>query len=203
MKNNELTQKRHRDARFQNIIENLGHPRAYVRISAFYRLYYYAAKDGQKEKFRNNVFDILCSCLRTMPKETSGSPQKREEYQKERQTLFNILFKDKFRSNKNELILDNVSIDLQKTRLDNMDLTDSNLSGVNLSRADLSRVDLSGADFRNAQLKDANLMEVNSIEKADFSGAKIGDRPITKDDIPADKGEYYADWNSPPKKEEN
>ena len=45
VENNELTQKGHDDARFQNITENLGHDKASVRISAFYRFYYYAAKD--------------------------------------------------------------------------------------------------------------------------------------------------------------
>ena len=87
-------------------------------------------------------------------------------------------------------------------------LEDVNLSGAKLFGADLSSVffddvDLSNANLQKTQLKNADLIKVRSIKNADFRGAKIGDRPITKDDLPADKGEYYADWNPPPEKEEN
>ena len=238
IKNNRLTEKGRDDARFQSITENLGHSSASVRIAAFYRFYYYASKKGQSDQFKKDVFEILCSYLRTMPKETSECKKKKEEYEMERQTLFNILFKDKFKSKGNGLIPDNVSADLQHVHLDNMYLRESNLSGANLfnanlssaflfranlsnadllkanlskatlfgadfSDADLSLADLSDSSLKMTQLKNANLMEVSSIKQADFRGAKIGDLPITKDDIPVDKGEYYADWNPPPEKEEN
>ena len=85
---------------------------------------------------------------------------------------------------------------------------DSDLSGAVFSEANLSKANLSnavfvGTNFQEAQLKGANLMKVRSIRNADFRGAKIGGRPITKDAIPADKGEYYANWNPPLEKEEN
>ena len=85
---------------------------------------------------------------------------------------------------------------------------DSDLSGAVFSEANLSKANLFnavfvGANFQGAQLKGANLIEVRSIRNANFRGAKIGDRPITKDDLPTDKGEYYAEWNPPPKKEED
>ena len=67
------------------------------------------------------------------------------------------------------------------------------LSGANLSNAILQKAQLENVDFKN----------VLSIEKADFRGAKIGDRPITADDLPKNKGEYYADWNPPPQKKES
>ena len=87
-------------------------------------------------------------------------------------------------------------------------LWEANLSGANLSDANLSDAILSDADFsdtilQRAQLKGANLMEVRSIKQANFCGAKIDGKPITKDDLPVDKGEYYAEWNPPPKKEED
>ena len=157
VENNELTQKGHDDARFQNLTENLGHKKASVRTSAFYRFYYYAVKDGQDESFRNNVFEILCSYLRTMPKETSDYEEKNEEYQPERQTLFDILFKGKFKSKENGLISNDVPVNLQYVRLANMDLTDSNLSSAKLSRANLSNSNLSRANLSDADLSDADL----------------------------------------------
>ena len=157
VQNNELTQKGHDDARFQNLTENLGHKKASVRISAFYRFYYYAVKDGQDKSFRNNVFEILCSYLRTMPKETSDYEEKNEEYQLERQTLFDILFKGKFKSKENGLISNDVPVNLQYVRLANMDLTDSNLSSAKLSRANLSNSNLSRANLSDADLSDADL----------------------------------------------
>ena len=155
----------------------------------------------------------------------------------ERQTLFNVLFKDKFKSKKNGLIPDNVPADLRNIHLDGMELGKSNLSSANLSSAFLSGANLSsanlvcanfadanllgadlskstfiGTNFSRANLDNANFQEaelkhviwenVNTIRGADFRGAKILGKPIKRDDIPKNKGEYYADWNPPPKKEE-
>ena len=93
--------------------------------------------------------------------------------------------------------------DLSNANLWDANLWDANLSDANLSGTNLSGTNLKGANLKGTQLKNANLMEVRSIEKANFYKAKIGDRSITKDDIPTDKGEYYADWNPPPEEEEN
>ena len=82
-------------------------------------------------------------------------------------------------------------------------LKQANLSDAKLRRADLSDAKLFGTSLQETQLENVNLMNVRSVEKANFCGAKIGKRPITKNDLPADKGEYYADWNPPPKKEES
>ena len=242
-KNNELTQKRRDDARFQSITENLGHSRASVRIAAFYRFYYYASKEGQSDQFKKDVFEMLCSYLRTMPKETSECEKKQEQYEMERHTLFNILFKDKFKSKENGLIPDNAPADLQHIHLDGMELAKSNLSNANLFNAnlsgaflmyanlsnanllkailskaqligadfskailfgaDLSDANLENANFQGAELKDAKLKNAFSIKGADFRGATIHGNLISQQDLPKDKGEYYADWNPPPKKEEN
>ena len=243
IKNNRLTEKGRDDARFQSITENLGHSSASVRIAAFYRFYYYASKKGQSDQFKNDVFEILCSYLRTMPKETSECEKKQKEYEMERHTLFNILFKDKFKSKENGLIPDNAPADLQHIHLDGMELAKSNLSNANLFNANLSGAflmdanlsdaklikailsgayligtdcskailfgaDLSGANlesvnFQGAELKSAKLKNAFSIKGADFRGATILGKPIERDDIPEDKGEYYANWNPPPKKEES
>ena len=102
---------------------------------------------------------------------------------------------------------------LSKTNLSHENLSGVSLSGANLSEVDLSdadlsnaklmRANLSGANLQKTQLKGVNLMDIANIKHADFRGAKMGDRSITKGDLPADKGEYYADWNPPPEKEEN
>ena len=97
---------------------------------------------------------------------------------------------------------------LSNARLCNTDLSDAFLENANLSDANLWCVNLWGANLSNtnlqgAELNDVSLMTVYSIEHADFRGAKIGNRPITKDDLPVGKGEYYADWNPPPDEQGN
>ena len=94
--------------------------------------------------------------------------------------------------------------DLSDANLSNANLSDANLSDANLLNADLLNADLSNANIQKAQLEGANLHDVYSIEQADFRGAKIGNDPITKNDIPENKGKYYADWTeSPPTKPHN
>ena len=294
--NNKLIAQGHDNERFENMITNLGHAKVAVRIATFYRFYYLVEKNKEdsSQKLKEDIFEILCSYLRAMsdPTESDEAPslieKNKKEYLNERQTLFDILFKDKFKSNNNGIMSYNFPVDLQRISLDKMNLsyanltftnltnsnfTNSNLSNANLTDADLTNANLSGAylsgtnliftnltfanlsnvylsnvnltqaylsyanlsdaNFTDANLTDAYLTEANfidtdlsgadltranlqntqlqstklenviSLEGADFRGVKIGDRPITKDDIPADKGEYYADWNPPPKKEEN
>ena len=99
---------------------------------------------------------------------------------------------------------------LSDAKLLEANLWEANLSGANLSDANLSGAILSDADFsdailQGAQLQGANLLEIRSIERANFYGAKIGDRAIMKKDLPPqyEKVEYYAEWNPPPKKEED
>ena len=282
-KNNELVRQGNDDVRFQNVVTGLGDKKATVRIATFYRFYYLASKRGQTEGFRKDVFEILCSCLRTISNETSAisnetsavsnetSNDERDNhkyriYRIECQALLDILFKGKFKGNKNkkqDLVpskttadlkwaylakLDFKEADLSSANLSGADLSDSflphvnlsstilvstdlsrttlahaklvgaNLLGTNLSDAYLFNADFSDAEFDRANLSGANLRLANfsgtkplkaqlenvlSIEKADFYGATINNKPITKDDLPTDKGEYYADWNPPPKKEEN
>ena len=288
---NELIEKENDNKRFQNLINDLGHGQVTVRITTFYRFYYMAKKEQkspeQTNQFRKDVFEILCAYLRIISNVTPDSA-KENEHQMERQTLFDILFKEKFKNKHNSIMDNDFSADLRNIYFDKMDLSDANLSRANLSlanllkanlfgadlsgakltrtnlsganltgarllrarlsdtnlsdarllganlsgsllfhtnlsganlfganlsktsstRANLSNVNLfganlSGAGLRNAQLKGVDLMKVHSIEKVDFRSAKIGDRPITKDDLPTDKGEYYANWNPPPEKEEN
>ena len=118
-------------------------------------------------------------------------------------TLLNIQLSDANLTDTNLSGADLSGADLSGANFMVANLINADLPGADLSGADLSGTNLSSANLQKTQLKDANLMDVFNIQNADFRGAKIGDRPITKDDLPADKGEYYADWNPPPKKEEN
>ena len=371
IENNKLIEKGHIDERFKSATENLGNRNPMVRISAFYQ-FYYLAKDQQDSNFKKSVFEILCSCLRSMPRNKSHSTEEdgKEYPTAECQTLLNILFDSKYcavfdgdgydpdlqrvcltnadlsyaklsdanfsdadlsnarlpganlsragfwktnlsnawlldanlsdarpiyanlsnawlmnanltgahclyanlskanlsnailsnanlsRANLSNAILSNAQLlcaNLSDTNLLGVRLLDANLSGANLSGVDLSNANLSGANFMAAnliganlpsadlssanflgtnlssanlsganlsganlsganlssanlqqtQLKDVNLMDVFNIKNADFRGAKIGNRPITGDDIPTDQGEYYADWNPPPDEQGN
>ena len=80
----------------------------------------------------------------------------------------------------------------------------SNLSGANLSGANLFHSILSGSnllganlahtDFWGAQLENGQLDDVRDVVEADFRGAMVDGKPISREQIPNDKGEYYADW---------
>ena len=341
IENNKLIEKGHINERFGSATENLGNENSTVRISAFYQ-FYYLAKDQPDNNFRQSIFEILCSCLRSMPRNKSHSTgEDGEEYPTaECQTLLNILFDSKYctvfddngfdpdlqranlinanlpdanlsnanlsganlsnarltavnlsgaklwrtnlsnawllvadlsnayfsdanlsnaclldanlsnaylsdanlsktnfsRANLSDANLSDANLsdanlsdanlsstnlsktnfsganlsdanlsdaNLSKTNFSRANLSDANLSDANLSDANLSDANLSDANLQRTQLKGTNLMKVRSIRNADFRGTKIDGRPITKNDLPADKGEYYADWNPPPKKEES
>ena len=213
--NNKLIEQGHINERFKSATENLGHNDASVRIASFYQFYYLAKEGG--ENFRRNIFEILCSRLRSIPKCKSHTKEDGRPTA-ECQTLLNILFHPKYQPVFNKFKPDLRRAYLAWTNLGRMslahanltlaNLTYSDLKNTNLEGADLTRANLEGADLTRAILVGANLTDVDfknvlSIKGADFRWAEIGDRPITKDDIPADKGEYYADWNPSPEKEEN
>ena len=86
---------------------------------------------------------------------------------------------------------------LSNAILSGVDLSNAILSGANLSGANLAGANLASVDFQKTRFNEnTQLKDVLSIKNADFRGAKMGDRPIRKDDIPANKGEYYANWNT-------
>ena len=92
---------------------------------------------------------------------------------------------------------------LDHTYFANADLTNANLTSARFMISDFMNTKLRNVNFTNTDLLHTNLHSAKNIEGADFREAKMGTKPITKDDIPTDKGEYYAKWNPPPEKEEN
>ena len=191
--NNELLRKENDDVRFQDIIKGLGHNKAAVRITAFYRFFYLAEKeqstDEKTEKFRGDVFEILCGCLRGISGGIFNTGRDEHEYQIERQALFDVLFK-KFRGNMKdgqnfmplESFVDLHKVHLAELNLSGVDLSGVNFSGANLSNTNLSGANLSGANLSNAILPGANLSGANLsrtnlsnavLSGADFSGAKF------------------------------
>ena len=182
MQNNELIEKGYDNERFQNMTANLGHDKVTVRIATFYQFCYLAAKNkGENpQKLREDIFEMLCSYLRAMPDNVSDLEEKdKNEYLKERQTLFDILFKDKFKSNDNGLMPDDFPADLQKINLVNIDLSQSNLSSVNLAGANLAKVYLFGANLVRTNLSWANLANANlmaaNLTKANLSNADLAE----------------------------
>ena len=267
-KNNELVEIGNINERFKSATENLANDDPMVRIAAFYQ-FYYLTKDHEDPNFRMSIFEILCSCLRSMSSDKSHLKEDgKERPTAECRTLLNVLFHSRYNAgfrrfhpdlqrvyliranlalanfssanlahaNLVESNLKHVSFtyanlahaDLSDANLFNAilnratlphaklpnvileraDLSDAvleyaNLSGVNFYRAKLSGAKLSGANLSGTKFYGTQLQNVHSIEKANFCEAQIDNRPITKDDIPADKGKYYADWNQPPEKEES
>ena len=218
IENNKLIEKGYTNERFKSATEHLGNKSVIVRISAFYQ-FYYLAKEHTNADFRKSIFDILCSHLRNMTttesyKKTEGGSIPTEECQ----TLLNILFRTGdifvfagFDANMTNVYLRNA--DLLGANLLAARLVGANLSAAHLIHADLkcthffqTNVDdtnFANASFRMARLNATNFKNVSSIKGADFRGATMDGKPISQEHLPDNKGEYYADWNPPPKKEEN
>ena len=87
--------------------------------------------------------------------------------------------------------------DLSGADLSGANLLNTTLSGANLLGANLSGADLSLADLWKAQLENDQLNRVRSVLETDFRGAMVNGKPISQEQIPNDKGKYYADWAIP------
>ena len=180
-------EKNNDDIRFQDMMTGLGDQNSTVRVATFYRFYYLASKKIQTDEFRNNIFEMLCSCLRTMSSELPYAPKEKYEYLTESQILFDILFKGKFKSNdpmKLGLAHDKIKTDLRNARFADIDFSDANLSRV---------------DFRKAQFINVNLKDVYCVKGANFRGATINGKQVSINHFP--KGsECRTDDNNPMRK---
>ena len=217
------TEKSNIDKQYNVAKERLWSSNLSIRIASFYKFRQLAEKCP--DDFKKVIFETLCDYLRNMPYDKYHHVMKKGKIPtKEYQTLLDVLFKSSGISIFGKFKADLHKACLMRTYLEDACFKNANLSDANFFRADLSNANLSGANLsgarlwdanlwevnfsdailQRAQLKEANLMEVHSIERADFRGAKIGNRSIKKEDLPPlyEKGEYYAEWN-PPKKEED
>ena len=257
VENNQLIEKGHTNERFKSAIESLGHNDASVRIASFYQ-FYHLAKEG-KDDFRHNIFEILCSRLRSMPQDISHLTEEDEQKRPraECQTLLDILFQSegerifgKFHANLRKAFLAYASLtdvnlvdanfsgaNLMAAFLQNTDASNAFFSSANLEKANFEGANLMRAGFLNANLVEANLSSANftnanfmgadltdariedadftnaifvgthltntnlpfvrSLERANFLWAKIGDRDISPEDLPTNKGQYIAPWATP------
>ena len=191
MQNNELIEKGYDNERFQNMTANLGHDKVTVRIATFYQFCYLAAKNkGENpQKLREDIFEMLCSYLRAMPDSVSDLEEKdKNEYLKERQTLFDILFKDKFKSNNDGLMPNDFPADLQKINLSKINPFNANLSNSNLSNANLSNANLSHTLFSDTNLSYANLSGANLsytfFLNANLLGANLSSANLSYTNLP-------------------
>ena len=168
-------EKNNDDYRFQNLVNNLGHERATVRTISFNRFYYLALKgEGKKgTRLRNDVFEILCSYLRVLSGVPPCTLKEKYEYFTESQTLFDILFKGKFKTNSmtSGLIHNIVKADMRNARFTDIDFSDANLSEV---------------DFRGAQFNNVNFEKVYRVTGADFRGATINGEQVSIKHFPKD-----------------
>ena len=188
VEHNKLIEKGHIDERFKSATENLGHDSANVRIASYYQFYYLAKE--KEEDFRHSIFEILCSCLRSMPRKTSHLTEKdgKERPRAECQTLLNILVHPHYHE-----VFDGFEPDLRRVCLIDTYLWGANLLGANLSNADLSNTqlcradlfyaNLSGANLSNANLSETNLSEANlsgaNLSGADLSGAHLSEANLS------------------------
>ena len=256
VENNQLIEKGHTNERFKSAIESLGHNDVSVRIASFYQFYHLAK--GEEEDLRRNIFEILCSRLRSMPRGISHlmEEDKQERPRAECQTLLDILFQPEsepifgeFHANlrkaflmyagltnanlvgaefsgaelmaaffqnanvsnasfshanlpkanfKNANLIDTkfIKANLEEANLAGANFTNADFTGANLEYARIENADFTDADFLGAYLTDANLPFVHSIEGANFLWARIRDREISPEDLPTNKGRYFAKWTS-------
>ena len=193
--NNELIRKGNDDVRFQGIVRDLGHDRTTVRITAFYRFLYLAEKkqdaDEKTKKLRQDIFEILCGCLRGMSRGTSSALRDEHKYQIERQALFDVLFKGKFRGDwedKENFVPSKFLTDLHMVYLAELDLSGANLLGVILSGANLSNANLSHTLFSDTNLSYANLSGANLsytfFLNANLLGANLSSANLSYTNLP-------------------
>ena len=203
-RNNKLEEKGHDNTRFQNIIGDLGHCMTTVRMTAFYRFFYLAEKEQETSektnKFRKDVFEILCSHLRAISAKELKPDEINSEHWMECQTLFDILFKDNFKSIdvKKQNLAPQFPIDLRnipfrildpaKANLSGAKLSMANLSGVNFLQTKFSDADISGAKFSNTNLAHANFSNTTlsnatffraNLARANLSGAKLSNADLS------------------------
>ena len=171
--NNRLTKKSRIDERFNSAVQNLGSPKQNVRIAAFYQFYYLARiKDPDGDNFRESIFDILCSHLRSTTLKKSYQEQKGKDAPTEEcQTLLNILFKPIDKSV--GPIFYDFKAELQEIYLRGANLQYASFVNANLGKADLIDTNLKGADFSRASLIEADLRQTNSVIRN--SGAHFKD----------------------------
>ena len=190
VENNKLVEKGHRDQRFNSATENLGSENPMVRISAFYQFYYLAkdhlTKDQQDNNFRQSIFEILCSCSRSMPRKKSHSTEEdgKEYPTTECQTLLNILFHPKYCAVFNGK---GFEPNLQRAHLVNTHLFYAKLSNALLSNANLSGARLLEANISDAKLQSTNLSDAQlilaNLSKADLSKANLSNAWLLEADL--------------------
>ena len=172
---------------FKSAMENLGHKDASVRIAAVY-LFNNLAKEARKD-VRRNIFEILCSRLRSMPRDTSHLMEKDEQERPraECQTLLDILFQSE-----GESVFGEFHANLGKTFLMYADLTDTNLVGAkffgaNLAAAFFENANASNSFFSHAILIKANFKSANltgtEFKEADLEAANLDGANFTNADL--------------------
>lgn len=171
----ELQKKVERDNRFAKGVELLGNSSESARAGAAYNLYFLAKEFP--EEYKDAVFNILCSHIRTMTNKYTYKMKFENKPSNEIQTLMKLLFN-------NNTLFSNLEPDLFATKLMGAMLNDIDLSKVifskaYLSKADLSRVNLSKAKLSKTKLNGAKLSKVNLsmalMYKADLTGARLID----------------------------
>lgn len=206
--NNELVEKGNIEDRLQDATENLGHGEMHMRITSFYQFCYVASENigtlKKTREFRENIFKILCLYLRTISGKLSrplsditsqaGVESTYYALLEECQILFDILFKNKFKSNKNKegIIHNKHKADLRRIYLPGINFKDANLSYANLSNshfpgtnflhANLSGANLTHADLSRARLPHANLSGAD-LSDADLSRAVFLDTDLSHADL--------------------
>ena len=233
VENNKLVEKGHVNERFKSAIENLGRENQTARISAFYQLYYLAKGQqdmGFKNSIFEILCAHLRNLTQEKSyQEETGKDVPTEECK----TLLTLLFGPTKETVFGEMQVNLKNVYLKGANLKGVNFWASNLSGANFENVEFQHANLSFANLKNAILTGANFENTNlhytvlrganlentifigvnfrgleienahSIKGADFRWATMDGEPIAQKHLPDNKGEYYADWNPPPEKEEN
>ena len=68
--------------------------------------------------------------------------------------------------------------------------------GADLTDAHVENANFTDVSFIAAHLKNVDWSRVHSIEGANFLWATIGDKNISREDLPTNKGQYFAAWTT-------
>ncbi len=152
------TEAGHRQQRFSDGVNHLGHDKESLRQGGAHALFHLALDD---QKRRASIADILCAHVRATTGDNQYQTSHKDKPSTEIQSLLNLLFTTKNQSAKT---MDTFWKGLTP------DLSGGYFHGAELPSARFQRARLEGAQFQGARLEDAQFQGAR-LEDAQFQGA--------------------------------
>jgi len=153
-------QKRQRDEKYNVLIKSLDSKVDSTRINAISHLYKLA--NEYRDDYLNNICDEFCSKIRKITGESSYRINNQNSPSEEIQKIINVLFKRE----KDGLIFDRLTKDLNGAYLYGADFGNAILNKVDFRNAILSNASFVSARLQNTDFREARLDENVNFENA-------------------------------------